>query len=476
MEDNLSKQVNKALCSFEPSDWSGIKNLLQKQLFGPLIHSVLNSTTLESFTSQQKTHLTLKVPSPLHQNTLRFHFSKIESTIKNYGLLYDSINIKIEKNLFQEDFIKKPLLLPKKEASFTKKKGFSSRWTFSSFISGPSNLFAFSLAKSIAKKPFNNTNPLFIYGPSGIGKTHLLHAILNDLSQKKPELNVCYLSAERFFNDCINHIRKNEMHVFRKKYRQKTHVLLLDDVQILGRGDSTQEEFFHTFEHLKQHGCQIVLASDQKPKDIKGLKQRIKTRFSGGVVTDIQTPDIDTKTAIIKHKIKNMSLSLNKEAIDYIAHLSTSSIRELEGQLNKVKMFCELQNKKPSFFLIKNILLAEDNSILKSDICSSSFRSSAPNTQKIKRIQKEICSFFHINASDLKSKSRTKNLVLARNLIIFFYRKELKLSLVEIGQLLGNRNHTTILNSLKNINKNWEEIIKTINNIDYLKNLIHKKL
>ena len=338
--------------------WKQIKQTLQNR--SPLLRSILTSVTLESSLLEGEERLVLRVPSLFHQNVLKNHLSDIQTQMKEGGRAYKSILIKplLTKNSPKNSPVR--LSCPPPFFSETKKikQGvFFNQWTFSSFIQGPNNSFAFSLAQNVAKSPKKNkTNPLFIYGPSGLGKTHLLHAIGNTVEQQTPHLKALYLPAERFFNDCIAHIRKNEMPAFRRKYRSNTQILLLDDIQILGKGESTQEEFFHTFEHLKQNGCQIVLASDQKPKNIKGLKERIKTRFEGGIIADIQFPDKDTKIAIIKNKAQKARLNLSEEAISYIAHIPTFSIREIEGQINKIKMYCELQRKPLSLKLIQNLL------------------------------------------------------------------------------------------------------------------------
>ena len=451
--------------------WSHIKKNLQKNLQGKLLLSVLNTARLESFTSQGQKHLTIKVPSSFHQNILKSHLENIQTQVKLYGAPYKTINIeKTPFNASSAPTIKTLYPPPSPNPSPAEKKlqrpsSFSSSWTFSSFVQGPNNCFAFSLAKSIAAQPLkNNSNPLFIYGPSGMGKTHLLHAIGNALEKEKPHLKVCYLPTERFFNDCINHIRKNDMPSFRQKYRKNIHVLLLDDIQILGKGESIQEEFFHTFESLKQGNCQIVLASDQKPKNIKGLKERVRTRFSGGVIADIQSPDKDTKTAIIRDKAQRRHLKLSGEIVDYIANTPSCSIRETEGHLNKLKMFCELQNRPPSLSLAQELF---SNEVEKINPPTSSFDTvspSLPSRDNIKVLQRGVCSLFNIKTSDLKSRSRSKHLVQARNLAIYVAREDLKLSLSEIGFLFGNRNHSTVLNSLKKIKQQQ-------NNNDFSKNL-----
>lgn len=451
--------------------WDQIKKTLQKQ--SPFLRSVLNSVTLESPVIKGQKHLVFQAPSSFHQDILKKHLQEIQDQMKEGGKVYKSIRIKTDTNKQNIKPIK-PHVNPyfPRLAKKPKLSSFSNQWTFSSFVQGPSNSFALSLAKNIAKKPIKNqVNPLFIYGASGLGKTHLLHAIGNAIEQEKPHLKTLYLPAERFLNECITHISKNDMPAFRQKYRNNTHVLLLDDIQILGRGESTQEEFFNTFEYLKQKGCQVVLASDQKPKSIKGLKERIKTRLEGGVITDIQVPDKDTKKAIIRNKARKAFLKLSEEIISYIANLPSQSVRETEGHLNKIKMYCELQSKPLSLVLIQKLLPKDALPIShKSDTSFSHIKVLAT-----KSLQKEICSRFHIKLSDLKSKARFKNLVMARNIAIYISRKELNLTLSEIGHLFGNRDHSTILNSVKNIEKQQQQNTQISNSIRELSDFIHKK-
>lgn len=455
--------------------WNQIKKTLQENLRGKLLHSVLNTVTLESFTSQGQKHFTLSVPSSFHQQILKTHLPNIQTQIKTQGIPYKTIVIK--KSTVIPPAPKKNIFSLPPKAHHKKNSSFFSQWTFSSFIQGPSNRFAFSLAQSVATQPLkNSSNPLFIYGPSGMGKTHLLHAIGNTLEERKPHLKVYYLSAERFLNDCISHIRKNQMPAFRQKYRKNLHVLLLDDIQILGRGESTQEEFFHTFESLKQENCQIVLVSDQKPKNIKGLKERIKTRFEGGVVASVQIPDKDTRTAIIRSKAQTLHLNISEEVLHHIGNIPSRSVREIEGHLNKLKMFCELQNKKLSLSLVQELFSKEELVSVPNNLSCSSFPpASSLSLENIKTLQKEVCSRFQLKLSDLKSKSRLKHLVQARNIAIYIARKELKLPLTEIGRFFGNRHHSTILNCLKSIEKQQKKDRSLVKNLHELVNIIHKK-
>ena len=431
--------------------WEQVREELKVQFPGKVLDSVLNAVRATE-AQGRKGLITIKVPSAFHQNFLKKRLAQIHKKTK-------ALKVNIQFNIAEKTTFAP--LSPPLPPSGAKKKGkkshaFHPHWTFSSFIEGPGNCFAFSLAKSIAATPFKNrANPFFIYGPSGLGKTHLLHAIGNALAKEKPHLKALYLPAERFFNDCITHIRKNEMAFFREKYRKNIQVLLLDDIPILGRGESTQEEFFHTYESLKQAECQIVLTSDQRPKNIKGLKTRIKTRFEGGVVADIQAPDKDTLRAIIKAKAEALGTVISNEMVSHLTNMSTSSVRELEGRLNKIKMFCELRKQNLSLKLFKHIFAEELCSPHKDLILEET--PACVFSSQIKNIQKAVCSHFHLSLMELKSPSREKPVVQARNIAIYLVKESSDMSLCDIGAFFGGRSHSTMLNSLKNIKKSIRE-------------------
>ena len=444
--------------------WNQIKTKIQKNSKSRLIHSALAGVKMEL----EKNHFTLVAPSLFHQKILKDQFFYIQEQAKEKGFSLKGIKTLSLKEEPPASFVKTEAP-PKREKKDFSPRAFSPEWTFSSFVSGPNNSFALALAQSVAKHPTQkSTNPLFLYGPSGLGKTHLLHAIGNFLEQTKPQLRVKYLAAERFFNDCISHIRQGQMPQFRQKYRQNIQVLLLDDVQILGKGESIQEEFFHTFESLKQAGTQIVLAGDQKPQSIKGLKARIKTRFEGGVVADIQPPDKDTKRAILQSKAKKQKISLSEEIIARLANEPFSSVREMEGALNKIKMFCELKNTPPTVSLVKRLVTvltpARPSVLLK------------PEEKNIRILQKVVCDYFQVPFARLKSRERSKPLAYIRNIAIFLMRNELSLPLAKIGQYLGERDHSTVVNSLKRIYHLQRTDPKVLKDIQGLQELFHKKI
>lgn len=336
----------------------------------------------------------------------------------------------------------------------------NSEYSFSTFVVGRNNEFAHATSYRIAQRPGSEGyNPLFICGPTGMGKTHLLHAVGNHIRENLPHLKIFYISAERFLNECISSIRRGEMDKFRHRYREKCDLLLMDDIQVLGKGEAVQEEFFHTLNDFFEKGRQVVVASDRMPKDIKGLEDRIRTRLEWGLIADIQMPEFETRLAILRYKAEKRMIPISNEVATYIAKISKRSIRELEGNLNKVKMFSELQGLQINLDLTKKVLAVHDET----------------TTMTIEDIQKLAAEHFKVRVVDLKSKNRSKPLLLARQLSMYLIKKHLDKSLVEIGRAFGGRDHTTVLNALRKIErelvknsdlkKDFEDLQSRIHNI-----------
>ena len=336
----------------------------------------------------------------------------------------------------------------------------NNEYTFSTFVVGRNNEFAHAACFSVAEAPgVGNYNPLFICGPTGMGKTHLLNSVGNHIRNKFPDRRIFYVSAERFMNECISSIRRNEMDKFRVRYREKCDILLMDDIQILGRGEAVQEEFFHTLNDFFEKGQQVIVASDRMPKDIKGLEDRIRTRLEWGLIADIQMPDIETRVAILRYKAEKKAMHLPNEVVHHIAKISKRSIRELEGNLNKVKMFSELQGIPITMDLVKRVLATHDDTAVIT----------------IEEIQRMTAEHFKVRLPDLKSKTRTKPLVTARQLSMYLVKKYLDKSLVDIGRAFGGKDHTTVINALRKIEdqlcrdseikKDLEELEMRIHNI-----------
>jgi chromosomal replication initiator protein len=331
-------------------------------------------------------------------------------------------------------------------------------YTFSTFVVGRNNEFAHAASFSIAENPGkNNPNPLFICGPTGMGKTHLLNAVGNHIRTRFPDFRIMYVSAERFLNEWISSIRRKEMDKFRLRYRERCDVLLMDDVQILGRGEGVQEEFFYTLNDFFEKGQQVVVASDRMPRDIKGLEDRIRTRLEWGLIADIVMPEIETRVAILRYKAERKSLFLPNDVVSYISRISKRSIRELEGNLNKVKMFSELQGLPINLDLTQRVLATHD------DVA----------TLSIDDIQKLVADHFKVRIPDLKSATRTKPLVVARQMAMYLVKKHLEKSLVDIGRSFGGKDHTTVMNALRRIEDQQTKDSEIKRSLEELESRIH---
>ncbi len=364
-----------------------------------------------------------------------------------------------ENSVHEEDVVPQEVDKPKiVQTTAVTRDSLNPELTFSTFVVGRNNEFAHAASFNIAENPgAESYNPLFICGPTGMGKTHLLNAVGNHIRWKFPHLRILYVSAERFLNECISSIRRNEMDKFRLRYRHQCEILLMDDIQILGRGEAVQEEFFHTLNDFFEKGQQVIVASDRMPKDIKGLEDRIRTRLEWGLIADIQMPELETRVAILKYKAERKGIRLPNEVSNHIARISKRSIRELEGNLNKVKMFSELQGLPITMELVKKVLSTHDDSAVIT----------------IEEIQKFAAEHFKVRLPDLKSKNRTKPLVTARQVAMYLIKKHLDKSLVDIGRSFGGKDHTTVMNALRRIEDQLVKDSEIKKDIDDLEMRIH---
>ena len=307
----------------------------------------------------------------------------------------------------------------------------NARYTFDRFIVGSSNRLANAACMAVAEHPAQAYNPLFLYGGVGLGKTHLLHAIGNYALDRDPEINVLYVSSEKFTNDLINAIRRQQTEEFRIRYRN-IDILLIDDIQFIAGKESTQEEFFHTFNTLHSAGKQIVISSDRPPKAILTLEERLRSRFEWGLIVDVQTPDLETRTAILRTKAEQMSTHIPAEVIDFLAHRIQSNIRELEGCLNRVTAYAQMYNTAVSV----EVATAALNELL--------------DTSRRKRltsdaILREVADFYGVDLRSMQGRGRSRNIVVPRQVAMYLLREETDASLMDIGQLLGGRDHTTVI-------------------------------
>jgi len=328
-------------------------------------------------------------------------------------------------------------------------------YTFDNYVVGTSNQFAYSAAQSVCEKPGEAYNPLYIYGGVGLGKTHLMQAVGNRLQAQGK--SVIYSSVEQFVNDFTRHLRNQTMDRFKDKYRN-CDVLMIDDIQFLSGKVQTQEEFFHTFETLRNENKQIILTSDKHPKQIGGLEDRLKSRFEWGLVADIQPPELETKIAIINKKCEINRVDISKDIIDYIATIIDNNAREIEGILSKLHAYAKLMNQEITLEFTKNVLKEQ----LKER------RENITIDDIVKFVSKEL----NVKPSEIRSKSRSKNIVYTRRVSIYLARSLTQNTMPQLAQYFGMKDHTTISHTMKKIN----ELLKSDENfklkIDELNNKI----
>jgi chromosomal replication initiator protein len=310
------------------------------------------------------------------------------------------------------------------------------KFTFGSFVVGACNQFAAAAAKSVAENPSRSYNPLFLYGGVGMGKTHLMHAIGRELMSRHGTMRIVYTSSERFMNEMIACIRTERMPQFHQRYRE-ADVLLIDDIQLLGNKERTQEEFFHTFNELHDHQKQIVISSDSPPKDIPGLLDRLRSRFEWGLIADIQPPDLETKMAILDKKAEAEAVALPDDVRAFMASKTKSNVRELEGALVKLIAYSSLTgtqiNLQMAQQVLKHLVHVQDRKV------------------SIDAIQKAVAERFEIKQSNLKEKSNTRKVVYPRQVAMYLVKELTDASLPEIGRAFGGKHHTTVIHSINKI-------------------------
>ncbi|MFT4260036.1 chromosomal replication initiator protein DnaA [Microbacterium sp.] len=317
------------------------------------------------------------------------------------------------------------------------------KYTFDNFVIGQSNRFAHAAAVAVAEAPAKAYNPLFIYGDSGLGKTHLLHAIGDYAQSLYTGVKVRYVSSEEFTNDFINSIANNRGAAFQARYRE-VDILLIDDIQFLQGRAETQEAFFHTFNTLHDHNKQVVITSDVAPKLLTGFEDRMRSRFEWGLITDVQAPDLETRIAILRKKAQSESLHIPDDVLEYIATVVSSNIRELEGALIRVSAYASLNRSALDISLAQTVLrdivdTAEDNIISPTDIIMATAQ------------------YFKLTVDDLHGSSRSQQIAIARQIAMYLCRERTNLSLPKIGQLFGNRDHTTVMYAYKKISDLMKE-------------------
>lgn len=390
----------------------------------------------------------LKAPNDFHRQTLLRCYTDLLSNAFS-ELFGDGIQIKI---CIPEE------LDTEKEETEPKQDSEDYEFTFDTYIVGPSNKFAHAASMAVATKPASLYNPLFIYGNSGLGKTHLLYAICNEITRTRAQMNIIYIKGDEFTNELIEAIRHGTTADFRQKYRM-ADVLLVDDIQFIAGKDSTQEEFFHTFNTLYEAKKQIVLTSDRPPKDIATLEDRLLTRFEWGLTADIQPPDFETRLAIIKRKAELLDITLSANVCEFIANKLKNNIRQLEGAVKKMKAYYLLNGDAPSITTAQMAI---------SDIINND----QPAPLTVEKIIEEVARTFGTTAEDIRSSKRSANISNARQVAIYIVREITQMPMASIGEEFGGRDHSTIVYAVQQVEKSMkkdpkikattEDIIKNI--------------
>ncbi len=336
--------------------------------------------------------------------------------------------------------------------------GLNSRYTFDSYIIGKGNELASAAARAVAARPGEAYNPLFIYGGVGLGKTHLLQAVGNEIVRQNPSAKILYVTSETFTSDFINAVRTGQAKTFQDRYRG-VDLLMVDDVQFMSGKNETQEAFFHTFNALHQSNKQVLLSSDRPPKEINAMEKRLLSRFEWGMVADINPPDFETRVAILEKKCFERQYALDSEVIQYVAGVIHHNVRELEGALNKLIAFHQLKNTPLTLDFVKTILTPASNSLK---------RSITP-----KHVIQTVATFFDVDLDEIAGKSREQRLAFPRQIIMYLLREELKYSYPAIGQELGGRDHTTAIHACAKIGRGLENDQKLKQDMEHIKQRLY---
>jgi chromosomal replication initiator protein len=413
--------------------WKQVQAEMEPQMTKPSFETWLKPTKPWKI---EENYLYIEVPNEFARDLLE---SRYAAAIKEILLQYipDDFQLKfvILKNATEEG--QAVSVLPGTLANEENLLNLNPKYTFESFVVGDSNRFAHAASLAVAEAPARAYNPLFIYGGVGLGKTHLMQAIGHFVIENNPYFKVVYVSSEKFTNELINAIQKNKTASFRGKYRT-VDLLLVDDIQFLAGKESTQEEFFHTFNALHEASKQIVISSDRPPKEIPTLEDRLRSRFEWGLITDIQAPDLETRIAILRKKAVAEDWKLPNEVMVYIANLINSNIRELEGALIRVIAYASLTKRDITIELAEEVL---------KDIIPSQQTSRIT----IPQIQQTVAEYFNLTIEDLKSKRRTQNITLPRQIAMYLAREITDSSLPKIGEEFGGRDHTTVIHACDRI-------------------------
>lgn len=362
----------------------------------------------------------------------------------------EQVGIKPDFSISQE--------LPLKDLYINKEDNLNPRYTFDTFIVGPFNELAYAAAQAAVARPGKQYNPLFIYGSTGLGKTHLIQAVGNAIKEKFPEKKVYYITQEKFAIDFINSVQANRGsggNAFKEKYR-KYDAIIIDDVQLVGKTEKTQEELFHLFNNFYENGKQIVFSSDKHPNFIPGLEDRMRSRFAQGMIVDITEPEYESRLAILRTKVRELGISLPDEVIDYMASVVQGNVRELEGSLNSIVCQTQLKGRFPTLLETKNLL--------KNNVKQK-------KTASVKDVVKTIADFYSIEENSIYEKTRRKEIVKVRQVVMYVLREDFNVSYPLIGQKLGGKDHTTVIHSCLKIKNDIKNDMALAQELDQIRSL-----
>ncbi len=393
----------------------------------------------------------------------KYHRSILKALRKNVTTI-KAVEYVISKDPKQERGEERPVggvllqnQLEIQELYINREDNLNPRYTFENFIVGPFNELAYAAAQAVIKNPGISYNPLFIYGSTGLGKTHLIQSIGNYFKKIDSNKKVHYLTTERFAIELVEAIRNNKPHLFKEKYR-KYDVLIMDDIQFLSNKDKTQEELFHLFNTLYDNNKQIVFSSDKPPRQITGIEERLKSRFEGGMIADISIPDYESRLAILKSKISANNIAPLDEVVEYVASVVQNNIRELEGILNSIVVQTQLKKR--------NVTLQEVKNLVKNSI-------KPQKSISINDVIRTIATFYNINEQELYEKTRKKEVVKPRQIIMYLLREDFNLSYPYMGQKLGGRDHTTCIHAYEKIKGELVTNQVLVQEIEQIKSLLY---
>jgi chromosomal replication initiator protein len=392
-----------------------------------------------SFVADKGTSLQIRVPNALFRDWLNKHYSAVMSeALSEVHRQGCEVFFVTDEAIPPEELpaLPEPTPEPDVQEVVSEAGSLAPRYSFDTFIVGPSNQFAHAASRAVAEAPSRSYNPLFIYGGVGLGKTHLMHAIGHYVLNHQRSLKLTYISSERFMNEMINAVRYDRILDFRERYRS-VDVLLVDDIQFIAGKEGTQNEFFHTFNALYDSQKQIVISSDCPPHEIKSLEERLRSRFEWGLIADIQPPDLETKIAILKKKAESEGIPLPDNVAIYIAGKIKSNIRELEGSLIRLIAYASLTGREISLNLAQDVL----RNILQHD----------EKAVTIEIIQKFVADYYQLKLGDLKSRNNSKSIAMPRQIAMYLCKGLTSASLPEIGRSFGGKHHSTVIHSIRKI-------------------------